>query len=565
MTPRNDWDPFAPEKPKSRLTPLGKLVVYGGAATFVVGATALGALWFWRPAPQLPALLPADTRGIVLLRPTVRALVGLPMLRRAYPEVFNYPEAVRLRGELQRELGLELERDVLPWLGSEAGVAFLGPGAVAGDAGVVAVAARDEAGLEACLTKIADRRALLGDAVEPRSHAGASYRVVRPARGGRAWAYGRLGWLAVATSDEATYRALAERAREPGKHGPSLAQDEAYAAVDRALPHDAVLTGYLAGGAAPVAALAGAGAGPAEQLVAWMAALRGTGFGLAMRNDGVEAATVVSLDERKLSPYAKEGLAEFAKPVAPGLVDDAPAGALAALAFRFPAQARDALAAAWRDQRRQLPPAATAGLEAAGVDPERDLLAWLPGDVGAVALPASPGVGALPLDVYLASRPTRPADADAALGRIAAAVDRAALGMGMTQADEQGLHVVRELATRRVVVAYGRQGPEVRLAIGEGAFTRITTHGPRLGGTEAYEAVAGRLPRPHAGLFFLDVAAAQAAARPFTATLPPTPPQVARGLESLRAVGGASSPGLSRDGLLRSSMFFHIVEPSQLR
>ncbi len=558
---RGPHSPFAPEKPKSRLTLLGKLVLYGGGATLVAGGIAATALWFWRPAPQLPALLPAETQALVLLRPTVRALVGLPMLRQAYPEVFNSSELLRVRGELERELGVVFERDVLPWVGSEAGLAFLGR--LAGDArsddtrAVFGMAARDHKALEACLQKIADRRGLLGDKIEARTHAGANYRVVRPASGGRTWAFGHVGAMALATSDEATFKGLAERAR--AKKAPSLAHDPAFRAVDHALPRDAVLTGYLAGGDAAESFARTAGPKAARELGQWLGSFRGAGFGLGLRGDGVEVAWVASVDTRKLTAEARQGLADFAAPVAAELVDDAPAGAIAALAFRFPAAARDALIAAWRDYRREVP--AAVGLEKAGVDLERDLLAWLPGDMGLVVLPGAPGASLLPLDVYLASRPSQAADADAGLARIGAAIARAVPGMGLSQTDEQGLRVVREMASNRLMVAYGRQGSEIRLAIGEGAFKRLTGGGARLAESATYQGVVRHLPRPHAGLFFVDVMAARNAAQPYLANRPSPPPSIARGLDSLRALGGASSPGLSDHGLMHSSMFFHIVEP----
>lgn len=556
MSRRDDWDPFAPEKPKRRLTLLGKLVVYGGGAMLVAGGTAAAALWFWRPTPQLPALLPARTQAVLLVRPTVRALVGLPMLRRAYPEVFNSAEALRARAEVERELGIVIERDVLPWVGSEAGLAFLGRPAADQAGAVVGLAARDHAGLEACLAKIAAHRTRHGDRIEARQHAGANYRLVRPAGGGRPWVFGHVGAMALATSDEATFKGLAERGR--AKKG-SLAQDPAYRAVDHALPRDAVLTGYLAGGEAAAALARENGPKATGAVAPWLDALRGAGFGLGLRGDGVELATVASVDTRRLTAEARQGLADFAEPVAPGLVDDAPAGAIAALAFRFPAPARDALIAAWRDYRREVP--TSAGLEKAGVDLERDLLAWLPGDMGVVVLPGGEGASPLPVELYLASRPSRAADADAALARLGAAIARAVPGMGLLQAEERGLNVVRELRTRRVVVAYGRQGPEIRLAIGEGAFARLTGGGARLAESETYQGVARHLPRPHAGLLYVDVTAARAAAAPYLGKQASPPPAVTRGLDSLRAIGGASSPGLSSQGLMRSSLFIHIVEP----
>lgn len=560
MSPRGDWDPFAPDKPKSRLTLLGKLVVYGGGATLVAGGIAATALWFWRPTPQLPALLPAETHALVLLRPTVRALVGLPMLRRAYPEVFNSAEALRVRAEVERELGLVIERDVLPWVGTEAGLAFLGRPAEGEPGAVLGLAARDHGGLEACLAKIAAHRTKRGDHVQARTHAGANYRVIRPAGGGRTWALGHVGAMALATSDEATFKVLAERGR--GHKGPSLAHDPRYRTVDQALPRDAVLTGYLAGGDAAKALARDTGPKAARDFESWLVALRGAGFGLGLRGDGVEIATVASVDTERLSADARQGLADFATPVAPGLVEDAPAGAIAALAFRFPAAARDALSAAWRDYRREVPTAA--GLEKAGVDLERDLLAWLPGDMGVVVLPGEPGASPLPLDIYLASRPGQAADADAALDRIGAAIGRAAPGLGMIQAEEAGLRVVREVASNRLMIAYGRQGPEIRLAIGEGTFKRLTGDGERLGASATYQGVARYLPHPHAGLLFVDVTAARTAAQPYLANKPSPPPSVSRGLESLKAFGGASSPGLSDQGLMRSSMFFHIVDAQPL-
>ena len=547
------WNPFDDEKPRRR-----RWRRWAVAAALLAGTgMAVGvALYMRTTLPDAPALLPAGTPLFAAVTPGPSALVGLPLLRRAYPNAVStdgWDEAAR---ELEQRLGVKLGSDVLPWLGPEMAMALVPveagevqPAAHKPPAGPVPVALfadRDPNAARACLAKIRAHRAAKGERAEIGRHADADFD-----RYPDGSTLGLVGSFVVYAGDERAFDAVADQAAH-GREG-SLAEDADYRAVvarlapqaaARLVVRNAGLDGLR--GSMPEAMPTLPGTLPT-------AGWRTAGAAVVLHRQAVSCESVVRFDAARWTPEQRATATELARPTDPALLAGLPAGVVAGLSFRLPAGTPALL-------QPLLPPSARTAIP--GVDPGRDIVPWLEGEVALGGLAPAEDPRLLDLDGVMALRPRDPDRAREGLEHLSQAFGAAGrlapYAFVPRERDGETWQVLHERLGGRDLGGYGFHGNTLWLALGPRALA-AAGQGPTLGGAKRFRTGTAGLPRPNAGVMYLDV---HTCWHGFATLLPAlATPQARAAFAPLGTVAAAGSPGIDAAGFAHGRAILTLEEP----
>lgn len=577
-----DYDPFAPtRKRRPFLKAFLGLVVVAGAGV------AGGLWWASRTTPQVPALLPADTPVFLSFTPGVSALGGLPLLRRAYPEVFSWQGFQDMRAKLERDLGVSFERDVMPWLGTELGLAYTGSTHLdkltdkppADGALVLFLASRDAAKARDCLAKIRKARAARGVAAQPEVRAGLGYDVYN----GEV-ALGQVGSYVVCSLPPAGLENVIDRTVHPP--ATSLAKHAEYRDLIWKLPGNALGRCYVAGKAMQDLAR-GFDKLPvlpreAGDFREYALAFRGSASALTLRGDGIAVDAVTRFHTDKLPPGMRADLSLTRKPVAPALLDGLPDEALLAWSFRLPPGFREVVREVARRQVVENPALAKAEREG-DFSIERDLAGWVDGEVALGVLPGQ-DEKVLPVELALAMRPTDPAAARTGLERVRKALQKQLELPGTSKLRElpfggdwlsrranqtapfelrdetrggAAWHIFHDNRKDADLGGYGLTGNTLYFALGPAAMAATGEQRGRLTDAARFRDAMRGLPRPNGGVFYLDFEGVWERTRTLR---PEAGPQLERAIEPLRWLAAAGTPGIDDQGFMRSTVLLGVEE-----
>ncbi|MDB5100842.1 MAG: hypothetical protein JWM80_5263 [Cyanobacteria bacterium RYN_339] len=544
-----DYDPFKPERKRRPL-----LKAFLAVTLLTAGAAGYGVYRLTRTTPLAPTLLPAETPAFVSFTPGMAALGGLPVLKRAYPQAFSWQGYQDFRTRCERDLGLNFEKDVAPWLGIEMDVAFSQAEAAGA---TLFFASHNDDRARAALAKVRMARQRKGEEASPETYEGVAYDNYP---GGQA--LGVVGGFVVWASSEAAFRGIVDRAQH--RNAETLAADPEYKALLGQLPGDAVARFFVSAGGAK-------GAMPtSKDARRALEAYRGLAGALVLQRDQVALETVAHLDPTQLPEPFNSHLADLRQSVDPHLMDALPADAISAMSFRLPPGTPEVVKGLMADTLRGYPSIQQAQQQA-GVDLNRDLAAWMEGELAVAIVPGKIDRGT-PIELALVMKPKDLQAAETGLGHLREAWTRK---MSPTLPGGQVLpslyafreqsrggipwQVLHDSAQNRDLGGYAVSGDKLFLAYGPTTLEHGGKPGAPLTADPAFKAAIGSLPRPNGGVMFLDVAGSYALAMPY---LGDKAGELEAALRPVTAIAAAGTPGISDDGFMRSTLVARVEEPT---
>lgn len=538
-----DYDPF---KPEPRRRPFVKFFL--GAFVVAAGVSAYGLYRLSLTMPQAPAILPAETPILISLTPGVAALGGLPALKRAYPQVFSWDGFQDFRARCERDLGLNFEQDVAPWLGTEVAVAISKPEELSKERATLLFASHNDGKAREALAKVRLARAAKGEEASPETYEGVAYDRYP---GGQA--LGVVGGFVVWADTEPGFRGIVDRAQHRAPK--TLANDPEYRTLLHQLPGNAVGRIFISQAAGK------------RGLPAHADAYLGFAGGVVLRSDAVVFQTVAHVAPQRLPEPFRDHLEDLRQPVDPKLLDAMPADAISAASFRLPPGTADALKGYLAEELGKLPDARRAQRDA-GVDLERDLASWLEGEVALGLVPGKLDRD-VPLEGALVMRPKDVAAAQAGLDKLRQAFTRSTAPslpggrqLPAPMAFQEQTHggatwqVLHDALRNRDLGGYAISGDKLYMAYGPATLDQGGKPPQPLTKAPAFKDATAALPHPNGGVAYWDVAGSFTLALPYLGRAADT---LEPALRPVQAIAAAGTPGLSDEGYMRSTVVVRVV------
>ncbi|NJN17723.1 MAG: DUF3352 domain-containing protein [Oscillochloris sp.] len=562
--------PAAPRRPALILIIL--LAVFGVG---LIGAGSVALAWSLinQRANSIPQLLGADTQIYAAITPNLRDLPNIERLRRAFPEAVDYETDPATGDQLRELLGVEMQQDVMPWLGAE--VAFAASGLPVADLAVIGaefenlndlegarlsfiLASRDRDAALAFLAKQRAHREAQGEQFVEQQIEAVTIVASQSAERSPISAFALVGEYVVFASDADTIAAIVARDSD----GPDTLQASSrFQALQAVLPEDRMGYVYLDGvllrdlveaGGAQAATSLGEQPQGLNDTLAVANAVHGLGFVIAAVDVGLRFDAVAAIDVAALPANLQASLAEMRLPVSAERSGAVGAAAIGTLSFRIPPSFADQIQAAIAE----VPAAAEQVAEyeqMLGLNLEQDLLNWFHGEA---VLTVTAETGEVPVGGYFALAPDDPQAAQSGVGRIITALEELAGGdLGLSEATYgNGSYQVLELPEG--VGGYGFVGNDLVIGFGANALAAASGSGANLSEQRAYQAAVGGLPSPNGGVLFIDLPAVRTLAR----DLDELDAEVEARLEPFRAIAAAATPGISDSGTTRATLLVLIGE-----
>lgn len=520
-------------------------------------------------------LIPADAVVYISLSYNLQAQPGYETIRKAYLENPDVKRALQdAKENMKREAKIDWDTEVAPWLGTEAGIAFLSVTPEALEEGQVPliflVASRDLQASEKFLQRLRELAAEEGPPFEERTYRRTRY-WFRP--GQRAnqppILMGTVRDFVVFAAHEPAFQAVVDRAEGQGE---ALARSERFQKVMKELPGQAVFLGYAdyaaflqvfqktlsqQPGAPSLEELMGSG--PSAELVK---AIEAIGFSGELLPEGLRIQAVSLVRREGLSPEAQAAL--DVPPISEGMLTRIPEDALFFLQYpQVGKQLKQSL-----DAIRALPDAAQqleAMESALGIQLERDLLSWMTGDLAIIVEPVlATTVPDLPVGVSALIGTDRPDEARAGLERVEVLLRMS--GVTIEDGELQGRPMRMILDPNGTRVAAYAVGPEaVGIGIPPEALAKShPEHGPErtIRENPRFQEVLRRLPERRNSLLFVD---ARALWDLIENQIPPSERETFRKdarpfLDPIRGIGAAGE-ALSGSSVQRGVFFLQITPP----
>lgn len=461
------------------------------------------------PAPQARAaqLFAPHTAVYMGLRLDFTSLEGFANLDAIY---FSNPlikKAIQdLKANFNKETGLNFDRDVMPWLGTEAAMALPSAKSMDSPSGpdvILAIAAKDMKAAETFLEKL---RVISvksgGKSFSKQQYGGVTYWAQPGSTFSKGTYVAIFNQFLVLTNSEQALMDAVDRTK-PGSD--SLATNPNFQDMMKALPADAFMSVYLdaqvMGWASQMAEMPEFDTQP---MMADLAAYQSIGMAMTFRADGLQVDGAIRYDPDKLSETSRAALD---RPPSPNeVLQRIPAGAL------FFVAAND-LSGMWQptraafDKDPNMAKALRDMEKKTKISLDRDVFGWMTGELAMVMTKAQPADAfSPPLGGYLLIGTDSIKQARASVQKLLKQLG-AGIPIGFLPKSVAGhdMQVVADISGK-VMGGYGFWDnyfiagyTEDALKAAFGAAKRPITGDPY------FQAVAARLPDPNYGYFYLNI------------------------------------------------------------
>jgi hypothetical protein len=517
---------------------------------------------------QAAKMMPADTPIYMSLSLNLQNQAGYQNLQKLYLDNPDVKKALDdAKANAAKESDLDYDKDILPWLGTEAGVAVFNipeTGSSENPDVLIAVATRDVKASDAALEKLRAKQAeTSGKPFEQGTHEGVTYWFQKSDSGSDMYISTFNGFVVLATSEETLFGAI-DRVK---KGGESLATSQAYQATLAELPKNGAFFTFVDWTAlADIVMKNNQAAQLTPEQLAQLKAFQTVGLAFTLQPDGVQVDSAVRFDPKQL-PAAMQ--ASLNRPGSPNSVLTKIPNS--ALGFYSGSDLR----AIWQQLREGL--AANPDFEQqladmeqqTGINLDQDVFGWMTGEFAvAVTKVASPDPSTPPLGGYALIGGDDAKTVEDKTANLLEAYSKSQGGMPLpfqkqTIAGHE-MNIIPDPSTDKMLAGYGFWDSylvvgyqEDALAAGFDAASDPVTNNAH------FKAVSSRLPAKNYGYFYIDIDAAR--------TLVEGTPslgldsssyaqEVKPFIEPLRAFGSASDAGSGQNGVIKGTMFLLIAE-----
>jgi Protein of unknown function (DUF3352) len=468
-----------------------------------------------------------------------------------------------------KESDLDYDKDILPWLGTEAGIAMFNipeTGSSQNPDVLFAVATRDAKASEAALEKLRAKQAeTSGKPFEQGTHEGVTYWFQKSDSSSGSDTYLSVfnGFVVLATSEETLFGAI-DRAK---KGGESLATNQAYQATLAELPKNGVFFTFIDWTAlADIMVKSNTSTQLTPEQLAQLKAFQTVGLAFTLQPDGVQIDSAVRFDPKQLPASAQAALNRPGSPN--GVLTKIPNSALG---FYSGSDLR----AIWQQIREGL--AANPDFEQqiadmekqTGINLDQDVFGWMTDEFAVVVTKAeASGPSAPPLGGYALIGGSDAKTVEDKTNGLLEAYSKSQGGMPLpfqkqTVAGHE-MNVIPDPSTDKMLAGYGFWDNYLVVGYQEDALTAgFDAASDPVTNNAHFKAVSSHLPAKNSGYFYVDIDAAR--------TLVENTPslgldsssyaqEVKPFIEPLRAFGSASDAGSSQNGVIKGTMFLLIAE-----
>jgi hypothetical protein len=515
---------------------------------------------------QAAKMMPADTPIYLSLSLNLQNQAGYQNLKKFYLDNPDVAKALDdAKANATKETDLDYDKDILPWLGTEAGVAVFNiPETGSGNNNpdvLVAVATRDAKASEAALEKLRAKQAeSTGKPFEQGTHEGVTYWFQKSDSGSDTYVSIFNGFVVLGTSEETLFGAI-DRVK---KGGESLATSQAYQATLAELPKNGAFFTFIDWTTLADIVLKNA---PSAQLtpeqLAQLKAYQTIGLAFTLQPDGVQIDSAIRFDPKQLPASAQAALNRPASPNSIlAKIPDSALGFYSGSDLRsIWQQAREGLAAN-PDFEQQI-----ADMEKqTGINLDQDVFGWMTGEFAAVVTKAessNPPVGGYAL-IGADDAKTVEDKTNNLLEAYSKSQGGAPLPFQKQTIGGHEMNTIPDPQTNNKMLAgYGFWDNYLVAGYQEDALTAgfAAANNP-VANSAHFKAVSGHLPAKNYGYFYVDIDAVR--------TLIETPSlglsnesyanEVKPFIEPLRAFGIATNAGSNQNGVIKGTMFLLIAE-----
>jgi hypothetical protein len=513
---------------------------------------------------QAAKMMPADTPIYMGVSLNLQNQAGYQNLKKFYLDNPDVKKALDdAKANATKETDLDYDKDILPWLGTEAGVAVFNipeTGSGQNPDVLIAVATRDVKASQAALDKLRAKQAeSTGKPFEQGTHEGVTYWFQKSDSGSDTYVSIFNGFVVLATSEETLFGAI-DRVK---KGGESLATSQAYQATLAELPKNGAFFTFIDWTAlADIVMKNNTSAQLTPEQLAQLKAFQTIGLAFTLQPDGVQVDSAVRFDAKQL-PAAMQ--ASLNRPGSPNSIlakiPDSALGFYSGSDLRSVwQQVREGLAAN-PDFEQQI-----ADMEKqTGINLDTDVFSWMTGEFAVVATKAessNPPVGGYALIGGDDAKTVEDKTAN-----LLEAYSKSQGGMPLPfQKQTVGGHemnTIPDSQTNKMLAGYGFWDNYLVIGYQEDALTAgfAAANNP-VANSAHFKAVSSRLPAKNYGYFYVDIDAVR--------TLLETPSlglsnesyanEVKPFIEPLRAFGSASDAGSGQNGVIKGTMYLLIAE-----
>jgi len=516
---------------------------------------------------QAAKMMPADTPIYMSLSLNLQNQAGYENLKKFYLDNPDVKKALDdAKASATKESTLVYDQDILPWLGTEAGIAVFNipeSGSSKNPDVLIAVATRDVKASEAALEKFrAGLAESSGKPFEQGTHEGVTYWFQKSDSGSDTYVSIFNGFVVLATSEETLFGAI-DRVK---KGGESLATSKTYQATLAELPKNGAFFTFIDWTTlADIVMKSNTSAQLTPEQLAQLKAFQSVGLAFTLQPDGVQIDTAVRFDPKLLPASAQAALNRPGSPnTVLAKIPDSALGFYSGSDLRsIWQQVREGLAAN-PDFEQQI-----ADMEKqTGINLDQDVFGWMTGEFAVVVTKAeSPDPSTPPVGGYALIGGDDAKTVEDKTANLLEAYSKSQGGAPMPfQKQTIGGHEMNTIPdpnTGKMLAAYGFWDNYLVAGYQEDALTAgFAAADNPVANSAHFKAVSSRLPSKNNGYFYLDIDAVR--------TLAETPSlglsnesyanEVKPFIEPLRALGSASDAGSSQNGVMKGTMFLLIAE-----
>jgi len=516
---------------------------------------------------QAAKMMPADTPIYMGLSLNLQNQAGYQNLKKFYLDNPDVKKALDdAKANATKESDLNYDTDVLPWLGTEAGVAVFNipeTGSSQNPDVLLAVATRDVKASEAALEKLRAKQAeSSGKPFEQGTHEGVTYWFQKSDSGSDTYFSVFNGFVVFATSEETLFGAI-DRVK---KGGESLATSQAYQATLAELPKNGAFFTFIDWTAlADIVMKGNTSAQLTPEQLAQLKAFQTVGLAFTLQPDGVQIDSAVRFDPKQM-PAAMQ--ASLNRPGSPNSIltkiPDSTLGFYSGSDLRsIWQQVREGLAAN-PDFEQQI-----ADMEKqTGINLDTDVFSWMTGEFAVVVTKAaSPDPSTPPVGGYALIGGDDAKTVEDKTANLLEAYSKSQGGAPLPfQKQTIGSHEMNTIPdpnTGKMLAGYGFWDNYLVAGYQEDALTAgFDAASNPVANSAHFKAVSSHLPAKNYGYFYMDIDAVR--------TLIETPSlglsnesyanEVKPFIEPLRALGSASDASSSQSGVMKGTMFLLIAE-----
>jgi len=516
---------------------------------------------------QATKMMPADTPIYMSLSLNLQNQAGYQNLKKFYLDNPDVKKALDdAKASATKESTLVYDQDILPWLGTEAGIAVFNipeSGSSKNPDVLIAVATRDVKASEAALEKFrAGLAESSGKPFEQGTHEGVTYWFQKSDSGSDTYVSIFNGFVVLATSEETLFGAI-DRVK---KGGESLATSKTYQATLAELPKNGAFFTFIDWTTlADIVMKSNTSAQLTPEQLAQLKAFQSVGLAFTLQPDGVQIDTAVRFDPKLLPASAQAALNRPGSPnTVLAKIPDSALGFYSGSDLRsIWQQVREGLAAN-PDFEQQI-----ADMEKqTGINLDQDVFGWMTGEFAVVVTKAQvPDPSTPPVGGYALIGGDDAKTVEDKTANLLEAYSKSQGGAPMPfEKQTIGGHEMNTIPgpdPGTMMAGYGFWDNYLVVGYQEDALKAgFAAADNPVANSAHFKAVSGHLPAKNSGYFYVDIDAVR--------TLIETPSlglsnesyanEVKPFIEPLRALGSASDASSSQSGVMKGTMFLLIAE-----